>query len=95
MDLYRPNIRADPQHHHLGKVDALLDGSASASKVNAMNEYTLRTSDEGTFECNIFWDQMTGGAIAGQTDSHGVTALFHVLVLILIQFARRGTRRIL
>ncbi|KAJ6535275.1 hypothetical protein DFH09DRAFT_1284049 [Mycena vulgaris] len=60
--LYRPNIRDDPQHHHLGKIDALLDGSASALKVNAMNEYTLRTSDEATFECDIFWDQLTGGA---------------------------------
>ncbi|KAJ7919940.1 hypothetical protein B0H13DRAFT_2427629 [Mycena leptocephala] len=69
--LYWPNIRDDPQHHHLGKIDALLDGSASALKVNAMNEYTLRTSDEGTFECDIFWDQLTGGAIAGQTNSHG------------------------
>jgi hypothetical protein len=74
--LYRPNIRDDPQHHHLGKIDALLDGSASALKVNAMNEYTLRTSDEGTFECDIFWDQLTGGAIAGQHNSHGVSNRF-------------------
>ncbi|KAF7348952.1 hypothetical protein MVEN_01415900 [Mycena venus] len=65
--LYRPNIRDDPQHHHLSKIDALLDGSASALKVNAMNEYILRTSDEGTFECDIFWDQRTGSAIASQT----------------------------
>ncbi|KAJ6595104.1 hypothetical protein DFH09DRAFT_1413021 [Mycena vulgaris] len=68
--LYRPNIRDDPQHHHLGKINALLDGSASALKVNAMNEYTLRTSDEATFECDIFWDQLTGGAIASQTEGH-------------------------
>ncbi|KAJ6546295.1 hypothetical protein DFH09DRAFT_1507844 [Mycena vulgaris] len=35
-----------------------------------MNEYTLRTSDEATFECDIFWDQLTGGAIASQTEGH-------------------------
>jgi hypothetical protein len=70
---YRPNIRDDPQHHHLGKIDALLDGSASALKVNAMNEYTLGTSDDATSECDIFWDQLTGSAITGQSDGHEVS----------------------
>ncbi|KAJ7911302.1 hypothetical protein B0H13DRAFT_2010175 [Mycena leptocephala] len=68
--LYCPNIRDDPQHLHLGKIDALLDGSASALKANALNEYTLRKSEKGTFECDIFWDQLTDGAIAGQIDGH-------------------------
>jgi hypothetical protein len=93
--LYRPNIRDDPQHLHLGKIDALLDGSASALKANALNEYTLRKSEKGTFECDIFWDQLTGGAIAGQIDGHRVsTGSFPALLLGLIQFARRGLRRI-
>ncbi|KAJ6567809.1 hypothetical protein B0H10DRAFT_2110465 [Mycena sp. CBHHK59/15] len=56
--LYRTNIRDDPQHLHLGRIDAVLDGTASALKPTAVNEYTLRTSEDGTFFCDIYWDQL-------------------------------------
>ncbi|KAJ7727469.1 hypothetical protein B0H16DRAFT_1778644 [Mycena metata] len=54
--MYRPNIRNDPGHHHIGKIDALLGGTSSALQPRAMNEYALRPSEEGTFFCDLYWD---------------------------------------
>ncbi|KAJ7254727.1 hypothetical protein C8J57DRAFT_1518357 [Mycena rebaudengoi] len=38
----------------------------SVTTLNTTTSYTLRKLDEVTFDCDIFWDQLTGGAIAGQ-----------------------------
>ncbi|KAJ7710805.1 hypothetical protein B0H17DRAFT_1190494 [Mycena rosella] len=66
--VYRPNIRSDPAHHHLGKMEALLAGEASALKPRQMDEYTLRPSNDGIFECDIFLDH-SAQAVGGFTDS--------------------------
>ncbi|KAF7333342.1 hypothetical protein MVEN_02349500 [Mycena venus] len=68
--MYRSNIRNDPQHHHIGKIDALLAGTASALRSNQMNEYTLRSSD-GSLFCDIWWEQPledTGSAVPGAVE---------------------------
>ncbi|KAJ6573738.1 hypothetical protein B0H10DRAFT_2104333 [Mycena sp. CBHHK59/15] len=68
--LYRPNIRGEPAHHHLGRIDALLAGEARTLAVGAINEYTLAADDGDTLVCNLFWDQSSqaigdaGGATA-------------------------------
>ncbi|KAJ7501646.1 hypothetical protein B0H11DRAFT_2224523 [Mycena galericulata] len=68
--LYRPNIRDEPGHHHLGKIEALMTGTSTALKPQQMNEYALRTSDDGLLICDIFWDrsaQAVGGVPSSAT----------------------------
>ncbi|KAJ6598741.1 hypothetical protein B0H10DRAFT_1959210 [Mycena sp. CBHHK59/15] len=55
--IYRPNIRDDPTHHNIDKIDTLLLGTSSALKPKQMNEYTLRTASDGSLICDVFWDQ--------------------------------------
>lgn len=54
--LYRRNIRGDAGDHHLGQIEALLAGTANALKPPLMNEYTLRSIDDGSLFCDLFWD---------------------------------------
>ncbi|KAJ7182130.1 hypothetical protein C8R46DRAFT_1210715 [Mycena filopes] len=63
--MYRPNIRDDPGHHHIGKIEALLAGTSSALKPRPMNEYSLRPSSDGTFYCDLFWDAPPDATTAG------------------------------
>jgi hypothetical protein len=64
--LYRPNIRGEPAHHHLGRIDALLVGEARALGVGAVNEYKLSSFDSDTLVCDLFWDQSPQAV--GQTE---------------------------
>ncbi|KAJ6613066.1 hypothetical protein B0H10DRAFT_2049882 [Mycena sp. CBHHK59/15] len=72
--LYRPNIRGEPAHHHLGRIDALLAGEARTLAVGAINEYTLAADDGDTLVCNLFWDQSSQaiGEAGGATAVPGV-----------------------
>ncbi|KAJ6528961.1 hypothetical protein B0H19DRAFT_1083303 [Mycena capillaripes] len=54
--MYRPNIRDDPGHHHIGKIEALLAGTSSALTPRSMNEYSLRASNDESYHCDLFWD---------------------------------------
>ncbi|KAJ6526506.1 hypothetical protein DFH09DRAFT_1371656 [Mycena vulgaris] len=82
--VYRPNIRGDPAHHHLGRLDAVLSGESTSLKPRQMNEYTLRPTIDGIFECDIFLDQSPqASGVAGadaparatsDTDLHGAKA---------------------
>ncbi|KAJ6623890.1 hypothetical protein B0H10DRAFT_2213264 [Mycena sp. CBHHK59/15] len=65
--VYRPNIRGEPAHHHLGKIDALLAGKARALGVDAVNEYNLCSYDSDTLVCDLFWHQSPQAV--GETDS--------------------------
>ncbi|KAJ7825547.1 hypothetical protein B0H14DRAFT_3874410 [Mycena olivaceomarginata] len=41
---------------HIGKIDAIVDGSARPLKINEINTYTLRASTAGQLFCDVFWD---------------------------------------
>ncbi|KAJ7473664.1 hypothetical protein B0H11DRAFT_2430116 [Mycena galericulata] len=79
--IYRPNIRDDPTHHHIGKIDALLSGTSSALKPKQMNEYTLRTAGDGSLICDVFWDQTAQvGSVAvdgKEVGSEGIQVEYH------------------
>ncbi|KAJ7834653.1 hypothetical protein B0H14DRAFT_3709260 [Mycena olivaceomarginata] len=64
--LYRPNIRDEPTApHHIGKIDALLAKSSRALLARQMNEYNLVPLNDGSFSCDVFWEQssIAGGVI--------------------------------
>ncbi|KAJ6548951.1 hypothetical protein B0H19DRAFT_1379179 [Mycena capillaripes] len=52
---------------HLGKIDAILDGSARPLKINEVNAYTLRASTTGDLFCDVLWDTEIGVIEAGNT----------------------------
>lgn len=52
---------------HIGKIDAILDGSARPLKINEINTYTLRASTAGDLFCDVFWDTETGGVESANT----------------------------
>ncbi|KAJ7679921.1 hypothetical protein B0H17DRAFT_1206312 [Mycena rosella] len=73
--IYRANIRGEPTHHHVGKIDNILLGDCRALNIGEVNEYTLRTSVGGSLHCDVFWDkspQAVGGlatSIPAPTDA--------------------------
>ncbi|KAJ7791504.1 hypothetical protein B0H14DRAFT_3566664 [Mycena olivaceomarginata] len=46
---------------HIGKIDAIVDGSARPLKINEINTYTLRASTAGQLFCDVFWDAEARG----------------------------------
>ncbi|KAJ7688939.1 hypothetical protein B0H14DRAFT_3051652 [Mycena olivaceomarginata] len=56
--LYRSNIRDEPTApHHLGKIDTLLAKSSNALLTRQMKEYNLVPLSDGSFVCDVFWEQ--------------------------------------
>ncbi|KAJ7114807.1 hypothetical protein C8R44DRAFT_984203 [Mycena epipterygia] len=72
--IYRPNIRGDPAHHHIGKIDAILAGDCRALKIGEVDTYTLRTSPGGSMYCDVFWDR-SSQAVAGVTGTNEAMVL--------------------
>jgi hypothetical protein len=69
--LYRPNIRDEPTApHHIGKIDALLAKSSRALLARQMNEYNLVPLNDGSFACDVFWEQ---SSIANMSQSPEAT----------------------
>ncbi|KAJ6455271.1 hypothetical protein C8R47DRAFT_1166293 [Mycena vitilis] len=59
--LYRRDVRPnEPGYHQLGKIDALLAGTAGPLRAKIVDEYTLRTGEDDTFFCDLYWDELPG-----------------------------------
>ncbi|KAJ7873634.1 hypothetical protein B0H14DRAFT_3131234 [Mycena olivaceomarginata] len=66
--LYRSNIRDEPTApHHLGKINTLLAKSSNALLTRQMNEYNLVPLSDGSFVCDVFWEQPSITRAAGST----------------------------
>ncbi|KAJ7614263.1 hypothetical protein DFH06DRAFT_1344216 [Mycena polygramma] len=71
--LYRRDVRPnEPGYHQLGKIDALLAGTSSALGPKIVNEYTLRTSNEDLFVCDLYWDGLSGPATGPEAQTAAV-----------------------
>jgi hypothetical protein len=68
--LYRPNVRDEVSHHHIGKIDAVLSGTAKPLFTRLLDEYVLRPADDGGFVCDVFWD-MSGASATPQPGALG------------------------
>ncbi|KAF8157550.1 hypothetical protein K438DRAFT_1777196 [Mycena galopus ATCC 62051] len=60
--VYRPNIRNESTHHHIGRIDSLLTSSSHALLTRQMNEYALQPSAAGGFVYDVFWEPEPLGA---------------------------------
>ncbi|KAJ6537066.1 hypothetical protein B0H19DRAFT_1382823 [Mycena capillaripes] len=69
--IYRPNIRGEGGHHHLGRIDAILAGECRALTIGEVDSYTLRTSPGGGVFCDVFWDQPAPGQNNGDVSDVG------------------------
>ncbi|KAJ7826526.1 hypothetical protein B0H13DRAFT_1918132 [Mycena leptocephala] len=61
--IYRPNIRGDVGHHHIGRIDAIVSGDARPLQIEDLDQYTLRISNGGSLHCDVFWEQ--AGVVVG------------------------------
>ncbi|KAJ7794052.1 hypothetical protein B0H14DRAFT_2622285 [Mycena olivaceomarginata] len=56
-----PDIRGEAAPLHVGKIDAILDGSARTLKIKEVDTYALRASPEGNLVCDVFLDPAEAG----------------------------------
>ncbi|KAJ6450131.1 hypothetical protein C8R47DRAFT_1204725 [Mycena vitilis] len=65
--IYRPNIRGDAGHHHIGKIDAIVQGECRTLSIGEVDEYILRPAPGGDLFCDVFWDppKQSPGAFEG------------------------------